>query len=94
VTAQDLPLFATVKPREPGGYVGRVLERLYQTNVNRPITPLDLHKHPDLYGTDCMRNLRHAKKWLEEKTEFTVTCETACKGKAYWKYWLALRSKA
>lgn len=98
MTVQDLPLFAAAEkpkpePRQPAGYVGRVLERIYETTAHAPITPLDLAQYPDLYGTDYMRNLRHARAWLEANTVFTVACETANKSKAYWKYWLAIRDK-
>lgn len=81
------------EPKPPTGHVGRVLKRIQRATVDTPITPLDLAKRPDLYGTDYMRNLRHAREWLIENTSFMIACEKARKDKAHWKYWLAIRGK-
>ena len=88
-----LDLRPPAEPKPPKGHVGNVLRRLQRTMASAPITPLDLARDPDLYGTDYMRNLRYVRQWLEDNTEWTVACEKARKDKAHWKYWLAIRGK-
>jgi len=80
-------LFNDACQARPTGKLGQVLERLLLTGKDWPITPLDLASKPEMYGTDCMRQLRFARKWVEEHTDMRVHTERV-KGKTFFKYWV------